>query len=299
MTDSSRAIAKRAFTRLDLVTIVVVILVVCALFGLVVPMLGSTGRQDRPMKDFRNVHDIGNGMYLFAQSNKDQYPLPSLLDAAGATINAEASTKDTTANIISMLIYAKFFAPPICVSPLETNVNIVVDVDFESAAPSSAANPKLALWDPSFSADFTRPKGGNLSYALMLPSGPRLALWTTNASSTQAILGTRGPLIAGVTKVVNGQVTPRYNRESLSMRRFGSQAMWQANVAYNDGGMGGTTELWDTGSRGVITYTDSAGIAWPDLLHYDEPDDKSGLNNYLGIFTTSGKTPQEFNPIWD
>ena len=37
----------------------------------------------------------------------------------------------------------------------------------------------------------------------------------------------------------------------------------------------------------------------PDLPFYDEPDDKAATNDFLGVFTASGRARNDFNSIWD
>ena len=177
MAVASRARTGRAFTLLEVLVVILVTIVVAALLiGIVLTNMNfRRPRMASQIKCSANIRGIAQGLVLFSQSNKDQYPLPSLLDAANNTINADPSTKDTTANIISVLIYGTFFGPEICVSPAESNGNIVMDPDYYYTEPKTAANPKLALWDPAFSADFTSVGGSNFSYAHLLPSGPRLA----------------------------------------------------------------------------------------------------------------------------
>ncbi|MEK6703885.1 MAG: hypothetical protein AABZ53_16620, partial [Planctomycetota bacterium] len=175
---------------------------------------------------------------------------------------------------------------------------IVMDNDYYYAEPPTAVNPKLALWDPAFSADFTAATPGNFSYAHMLPSGPRIAIWSNTFEATQAVLGNRGPLISGVAKLPSGKIAPQYNRSSNTRLIHGSRTEWEGKIAYNDNHVNYESSLWGDDSK-IYMYKDTSGALWPDLLHYDEPDDQLGTNNFLGIFTTSGKTPGEFRSIWD
>ncbi|MEK6703884.1 MAG: hypothetical protein AABZ53_16615 [Planctomycetota bacterium] len=294
---ATRPRGARAYTVIGLVVPIVIILAI--LIALIVPMLASTGGQHKRATCMQRQLEIATGTFSFAMSNKDQYPLPSALDAANTTINADASSKDTTANIISTLIFGRFFTPRECVSPFEQSRSIAVDNDYQYTLPQSAANPKLALWDPGFSADFTSPSGGNLSFALMLVSGPRLAGWSLTHDATKAILGDRGPKVSGVIKDPSGEITPMFDAAGRKISSHRSPNPEQTNVVYNDGHISSMAHLWGERDDHAITYTDAQGLAWPDLLHYDEPDDKLGTNNFLGIFTTSGKTPGEFKAIWD
>ncbi len=293
MASAFHARGGRGFTLVELLLVLVVVTLLVVVF---LPTTNHHGGINPAVKCSANIRGIGMGLALFAQSNKDQYPLPSVLDAANATINAVPASKDPTANIISTLIYGTFFGPEICVSPAETNGKINMCNDYSYSAPPTAVDPKLAVWDPNFSADFTSAKGGSVSYAHMLPSGPRAAKWANTFEAARAVIGNRGPLFTGVTKGKGGKVTPQYDSASNTMLIHGPRTTWEGNIAYNDNHVNYETSLW---GDDTITYTDTGGVKWPDMLHYDEPDDKAGTNNYMGIFTTSGSTPGEFKSIWD
>lgn len=293
----------RGFSLVELLVIVVV-LVLLAL--VVLPMLGRRTRHPPGIKDSANIRGIHQGMVLFAQANKDQYPLPSILDKANNTValaeGVDPTTKDTTAAIISTLIYGTFFGPEICISPAEANGNIVMDDDYQYSEPKGAANPKLGLWDPAFRADFTAVESGvrvgggsNLSYAHMLPSEARLAQWTTTFNAMEALLGNRGPKITGATKGTRSEVTPAFDTNSNTLLIHGSRTAWEGNIAYNDNHVSYESRL----SPETTTYADPAGGIWYDLLHYDEPDEATGTNNFLGVFTQAGPTPAAFKSIWD
>jgi prepilin-type N-terminal cleavage/methylation domain-containing protein len=294
---------------LSLVELLVVIVIVGILSVVMLAVFASRGhRGPRTPKCAYNVRGIHQGMILFAQNNKDQYPLPSVLDKANHTValaeGADPTTKDTTAAIISTLIYGTFFGPEICISPAESNGSIVLDNDYQYAEPRGTVDPKLALWDPNFSADFSGKAGieaggkgqSNFSYAHMMPSGARAAKWThTNFDATQAVLGNRGPLITSVTKGIRRAVTPAFDTGSNTLLIHGSRTAWEGNIAYNDNHVSFESTMWTES----VTYKDGAGAEWLDLLHFDEPDDASGLNNFLGIYTQAGPTPAAFKTIWD
>ena len=278
------------------IEVVVVIVIVVVAVGLLLPYLGRTGHGNiRPLRDSTQVRGIHQGMVLWAQDHGDVYPLPSRIDLNNDTVAVEGRAKDTTANIISILIHANYFSPELCVSPAESNPAIRVHDAHSFAEPATAVNPKKALWDPAFSADFTGGKTGNLSYAMMLPADERLEkTWKNTFSATQAVLGNRGPLVTGVGAKKSGR---EYTlaKTSNTFLIHGGRTTWEGNIAYNDNHVNFETSV----APEMTLYKDAAGTEQRDCLFLDEADDASKINNFLGIFVTAGATKAEHGAIWD
>src|SRR5262245_57436403 len=144
---------RRAFTVIELV---VVILVIVALLAVLLPAVGRhryTGAGPRQIKDSTQIRGIHQGLVLWAQNNRDQYPMPSELDAKDTTLlPGEGDTKDLPRHMMSILIFNGFFSPEICVSPAEANPQIKIYDKYEYSTPTAATAPNLALWDPAFRA---------------------------------------------------------------------------------------------------------------------------------------------------
>jgi hypothetical protein len=284
----------RALTLVEVLVVGVILITIAAVFL----MLGQRSPNTGGVMDAANLRGIHQGMVLFSQNYNDQYPLPSVLDKDNHTVSlapgTDPTTKDTTAAIISTLIYGNFFGPEICISRAESNGTIVLNNDYAYAEPRAAANPKLALWDPAFAADFTKGES-NLSYAHMLPSGPRLAKWSNTFNATEAVLGNRGPRIAGITSRTSSSVTPAYDTASNTLLIHGGRSTWEGNIVYNDNHVSFESLL----APETTTYADASGATWPDLLHFDEPDDPAASNNFLGVFTAAGPKSADFTSIWD
>jgi hypothetical protein len=289
------------------VTILELLITLVALSGVVVVLLavGLGGPCCRPgtvrvIKDSTQVRGIHQGMILWAQSNQDQYPLPSVLDQANDTIvpdGAEPASKDTTANVMSVLIYNGYIPTELCVSPAEANPAVRVMPGYQYLAPSAAVNPAHALWDPAFSADFTGGRQGHFSYAHSPPRGPRIDdAWTNTMSATRAVIGNRGPQIASVTKGQRPGVaaTPLIS-PSLTYRIHGGPDTWEGHVCYNDN----HTTLESDPAPQDSRYEDLLGTSWRDVLFFDERDDPAGTNNFLGIWTRSGPHQADWVGIWD
>jgi hypothetical protein len=285
---------RHGFTVIELVvTIIVAVLIV----GILVPVLGPARGTHCGgcMKDSTQVRGIHQGMVLWAQNNKDVYPLSSLVDVKDETVADQGAAKDTTANIMSMLIYNGFFSPELCVSPAESNPSIKVFGNYAYSNPGGAVDPIKALWDPAFSTDYTGGKTGNFSYAHMLPADQRLASeWTDNFDATRAAIGNRGPEIAAMTTGKSRSFTtviPSSNTYLI----HGGRTTWEGNIAYNDNHTAFETRI----DPETMPYKDAAGTSWFDCLFYDEPDDPKGTNNFLGNFVKAGSTGAEFKAIWD
>jgi competence protein ComGC len=283
--------SRRGFTVVELIAVVIVVIVLALAL---IPVLGHRSRTSQPpMQESTQIRGIHQGMVLWAQSNKDVYPLPSLVDVKDETVADVGGAKDTTANIMSMMIYNGFFSPELCVSPEEVNTSIKVMANYSYSNPAAAVKPLGALWDPAFSADFTGGKVGNMSFAHMLPAEERLKDWTNNFDASRAAVGSRGPQVASVAKGSGSLVAPKLVLPSNTLKDRTGSMVWTGNIAYNDNHV--TMEL----STAPTTYKDAAGAAWYDCLFFDEADDPSARNNYLGIFTTAGSKGAEFKAIWD
>jgi type II secretory pathway pseudopilin PulG len=292
----------RAFTLIEFLAVLIVC--VGAMAVLILTLRASMARRYRPMKDATQVRGIHQGLILWRQSNSDRYPLPSELDAANQTVNAESpETKDTTANIISILLYNGFFSPELCISPQESSPSIKVFEQYAYSEPptAAAADKTLALWDPAFNTDFTGGKTGHFSYAHALPSGAaRRRLWSNTLVATEAVIGNRGPEIAASNKGKSRKVSPSPRSAfSNTYGIHGPRTTWEGNIAYGDNAVHYETSMFTETANGSLTYTDTAGVKWNDLLFFDEPDDVAGTNNYLGNFIKAGKEPADFTAIWD
>lgn len=266
----------------------------------------------RQLKDAVQIRGIVQAMVIFAHNNKSQYPLPSTIDAGDATIalgEGEAAkspfTKNTTANIFSILIFNGNVSTETCISPAEVNKRITADNDYAFASPPTAAKPAAALWDPAFSADFSRRvPGGNFSYAHLIPGGKRIARWADTFSTTEAVMGNRGPQILEVGTDAAGEPTAKLrNEKSKTLRIHGDPKTWEGNIAYNDGHVNFETRTAPVGITYPVKAIDEKGAEitrpTPDNLFFDEKNDASMNNAFLGVWIGAGKDVHQFRGIWD
>ncbi len=288
----------RGFSLVELIAVVVALVLIGVAVLFLLDGMRPRHRGPRPIKDATQVRGVQQAMVVWANQNAGNYPLPSELDTANATIDAPASSKDTTANILSMLIFGGYLSTEILISPAEANTaQIEQDPDYELDNPKAARDPANALWDPAFSADFTSASKGNVSYAHMLPAGDRRERWADNIITTEAVIGNRGPEITGITydAKTGSPVCTFKIPDSLTYLIHGSRKTWEGNVAFNDGHVSFETRL----APEQLTPISVGGRLVRDTLFYDEPDPAATTNAYLGIFIRAGDTPVEFKAIWD
>lgn len=296
----------RGITKVEVIAVITVVLVgVVVWFALRwrTEMRESVGQwQDAAMA--RSIHQA---MVIWAGSNKNHYPLPSEFDRSDFTVADKGRAKDTSANIISILIFNGNITPETCRSFNESNPNIKVHANYQTNRPPTAVDPTKALWDPAFSADFADGKVSNLSFAHMLPSDGRLDHYKDTMKADEAVVANRGPEITGMTDADGAVVSPTFaNGDSTRFHQFtisskASRGYWSGNVVYNDNHVDFVKNYLAPGKRTTATefFYDKSGNKRPDLLFYDEPDDPLSSNNFLGIFIKAGDTTAAFKAIWD
>jgi len=295
----------------SLVEILVTLLIVAGFAGLLLFMLEGSRHHHGPaygrIKDATQLRGIQQAMILWAQNNRDRYPLPSELDAADLTINADPETKNTTGNILSVLVYAGFIPTEMLVSPLEVHPRIENHAAYEFYRPSLAADPAHALWDPTFHGTpvpgfntFSTPDSpadvGNNSYAHALPFADRRdAVWKLTYDANQAILANRGPEITRLREFANGERKAVTRPDSNTLLIHASKTKWEGNVAYNDGHVDFETRM----NPDNLTYKTADGTQHTDFLFYDEPDDPTGLNSLLVVIGRSAPERDALRYWWD
>jgi hypothetical protein len=277
---------RRAVTLIDLLALLVVV----SGLGAVV-VVGSTPRRCcgcRQLKDSTQIRGITQALIVWADSNKGSYPLPSVLDANNATIDELASTKDTTGNILSILIMNGSLSPEIAISPQEVNPQIIRYDTYEYEKPSAAARPQNALWDPAFRgtpddaptyATITAAGIGHQSYAHAIPFGKRRALWQDTYNSTEPVFANRGPTYAAndaAPSSAKWSLLPGpLGTSSNTLLIHGGRTTWEGNVGYNDNHVNFETRP----APEQITFKAKAprgtAIA-PDNLFVNETDEDDG-----------------------
>lgn len=272
----------------------IVLVVIIILMAILLPTICGNGnrRYPRSLKCGTQVRGVVQSMVIWAQNNQGNYPLPSMLDKDDATLKIPAASKDTTGNMMSLLIYTGGISPELLVSPAEQSGVIVRQPSYQYSKPELAANPEKALWDPAFRgtpADVIRTTGGGASpatpgsvghnsYAPVVAVGARKAMWTDSYSATEAVFGNRGPTFVQSDfapgqanwKLLDGPL----GTGSITLLIHGGRTTWEGNIGYNDGHVNFETQ------------------ANPDTLTYWLDDKKPHTNQSDNLFVSE---TDEFN----
>ncbi len=304
-----------------LIAFVLVLVLVAA--AVIIPTLSMKKTTASMLRDATQQRNIHSAFVLWAESNDDNYPLPSVVDVDNYTVSELGRAKDTTANIMSILVSEGFITPELLVSPFDRKYDRIRTYDdYEVEHPSGAVDPERALWDPKLSADFTSEAAGNISYAHLIPQGLRLDEWKFTSKPDKVILSNRGPELRLI-EHDNGEFTTHFATPTTRTTRFFTDSefrnkdnWWSGNIAYNDNHV----------EYGQFMYADNKPVGTPydnprlklpqddgstldihDVMFADEraPEGKDSwreaydANQFLGIFTTAGENREDFTAIWD
>jgi prepilin-type N-terminal cleavage/methylation domain-containing protein/prepilin-type processing-associated H-X9-DG protein len=299
-----------------LVELLVVIAIIALLVGILLPAVQRARKNAIQIKDSTQVRNIMGANTLWAASNRDKYPLPSLIDVNDDVVNGNTSsgnnTKDTTGGILSLMIFSNLITPEICKGPAEVGrVEVMQGYLFDMLESSGVPRqntgcnePARASYDPRFkgtpkdhentdlgqAATFMERGVSHNSYAHLAVAGARKSQWTNTISASQPVWSNRGPVYEDVDKASQGKTAWKvvgssgaagsdgpYGLNSEALLMFGNAGRWQGNVAFADGHVTFVSEP-DPES---VTWTRIDGttknkISYRDNLFVDEDGEGDG-----------------------
>lgn len=261
--------ARRGFSIFGLLLVLVFLGVMACVVAVMGRGLHRSMHGADQIKDAIQLRNLAQATRQFAQANDGHWLMTWDSDADDA-----AWAKNTTASLYERFVFQQLVTPEMLVSVVETNRN----VGMGKAIPAS--------------------------YAHQQPTVARAPTIERAAFSTYPLFSNRFPEVVGVTARASGSVTtPFANPKSHALRAYGTGDAWRGNVVYADGHAafesgwlqaGGVTPTLE-----LETYEAADGTARADLPFWDEADDPTGTNHYLGIFTAAGRERGDFTAVWD
>jgi prepilin-type N-terminal cleavage/methylation domain-containing protein len=300
---------KKGFT---LVELLVVIAIIALLIGILLPALSRARRNAIRVKDSSNIRSVLQGFNAFAPDNQNRFPEPSVVDRNHRTLNLPSSgdvgEKNTTGGVMSIMIFQRILTPEIVVSPADTG-SVIVYEDFEYDRPRGVPQQSLARqaqWDPKFKgsvADHLNDDGifagapgtangvsnaliSNNSYAHTPIGGARRAQWQNTVSSSQVVIGNRGPDYVMPTSVPTTNPNEPFfwelqpgttGTDSPTLTFYGSANSWEGLLGFGDASVRvfrepNPDEVILTRRQGNNTFT------LPDNVFMDEWWEGAGVN---------------------
>jgi len=270
-----QVLQRRGVSQVEVIIIIVVIAVaLMLLLAMAIPALQRARNGPATLTCSTRINQTHKGWILWANDHQGRYPVP--MDVSPETAMRGAQPGNSTANVHSLMIFNAYNTPQGLLCPMESNRNVVEFKDYNYGDRRDGVFQFGDAWDTRFSADLSKRKGCNVSYANLALVGKRVETeWADSLNKEFAVVSDRGHR--------DGVFDPK----SLTNRLHGARTSWTGNVGFNDGH--------------VSNMQFAGGDAQPffhngdNLFREDDPSERSDM--WLAIFGATDETTTA--PYWD
>lgn len=280
------------FTRRELIAVVACLVVLAAVL---LPAFRKARVNRMELDSGTQLRSVMQSFDIWANDNRQMFPVPSKVDLANTTVPELGAAKDTTSNIFALLLWNQYLSDAM-IERATRNAPWFEPYKSTGAA-IGAVDPANALWDPFFNADFSGGKKANIGIAhapLRDTSGSIHALWRgSKMTAASPILSERGAEITGTRSAPGSPDLPIYANPDARMLRSGGRS-WEGSIAFGD-----IHVEFSLTPAAPVFQLQGQGPTPADWLFLVEPGSSVDDNTFLGIFRRAGEYPADFEPIWD
>lgn len=270
-----QVLQRRGVSQVEVVIIIVVIAVtLMLLLAIAIPSLQRARNGAASLTCSTRVNQIHKGWILWANDHQGRYPIP--MEVSPETAMRGAQPGNSTANVHSLMIFNAYNSPQGVLCPMEVNPNVVEVSDYNYGDRRGGTFQFGDAWDVRFSADLSKRRGCNVSYANLALVGKRVETeWADSLNKDFAVVSDRGHR--------DGVFDPK----SLTNRLHAAKSTWTGLVGFNDGHV--SYMQFAGGDAQPFVYNGD------NLFREDDPSERSDI--WLSIFgaTTETKT----TAYWD